>query len=132
MVLEMVRDMLEDEGFTVRGLRHPNAVTTLDEQDPGLFLIDMLLPDMSGIRVAQLLRESGHACTPMIAMSASKMELLFAARSGLFQETLAKPFEMDQLITFAHRYADSYTVSSHLSSHGANAAGVLARSEADA
>ena len=116
MVLEMVREMLQGQGFTVRGIRHPGEVAQLNDQDPALFLIDMLLPDMSGIRVAQLLRESGYPYTPMVAMSASKIELLFASRSGLFQETLTKPFEMDELTACAHRYADNYVVASQLSS----------------
>lgn len=72
---------------------------------PDVFLLDLMLPGMSGIDLARRLRDLGYLREPMIAMSASPRMLNAANRSGLFQETLAKPFDLSTLLDTVERYA---------------------------
>src|SRR3954451_5044298 len=89
-LLEVMCLLLHDEGHEVAGIGHPNLV--LDQQAgprPDLFLIDQMLPGMTGLDLAKQLRMHGFPDTPMIAISASRSLLLQAATSGLFQDTVA-------------------------------------------
>lgn len=104
-VLELLRDVLESEGFSVLPFDHPDLLERHLESDlrPDLFLIDIMLPGSTGIELAGILRQRGFAHTPMVAMSASKAMTAFAARSGLFRETLYKPFDLFDLLTCVNR-----------------------------
>ena len=73
-------------------MAHPVVVVD-DESD----LLDVL---------RDCLEEEGFADTPMIAMSASPEVLQDAARSGLFQETIGKPFDLQELIDVMHGLLD--------------------------
>lgn len=98
-IMEMIRDLLHMAGYDVVGFTHPSLLETLDPSTPpDLFVIDLMLPAMSGIEVAQWLRERGYAHTPMIAISASRLMQQFAHESHAFQATLAKPFDVATLL----------------------------------
>jgi CheY-like chemotaxis protein len=72
--------------------------------EPALFLVDIMLPDVSGVQLASDLRRSGFPATPMVAMSASPFIVDTARQSSVFQEVLAKPFDFEELLTAIHRY----------------------------
>src|SRR2546421_7512014 len=96
-VLDVIRETLELEGFEAIGFNHPYLLDTL-RAEPDLFLLDIMLPKQSGIEVAEQLRTARYFDTPMVAMSASRVMLDLAVATGLFQATLSKPFDLDQLI----------------------------------
>jgi CheY-like chemotaxis protein len=99
-VLDLIGSVLEDEGYSVLRLSHPVFVKDLKGRtsQPSLFVLDIMLPTMSGIQLARRLREDGYGHTPMIAMSASPSMLQIAEESALFQDSLSKPFELDALL----------------------------------
>lgn len=104
-LLQMLRDVLEVEGFKVIGVARPElAQTAVTASQPDLFLIDVMLPGMSGIELAASLREADHAETPMIAMSASSFMYKLASESGLFQDSIRKPFDVAVLLRRIGRY----------------------------
>jgi two-component system, OmpR family, response regulator len=108
-VQELLRDVLQAEGFSVVGLSHAQACRRAETVgEPDLILIDLMLPDMTGMQLAAELREIGHEHTPMVAISADRIALLFAARSGLFQDTVAKPFDLSTLLDSIQQYAGRY------------------------
>jgi two-component system response regulator MtrA len=97
--------VLEVEGFKVIGVARPElAQTAVTASQPDLFLIDVMLPGMSGIELAASLRAADHAHTPMIAMSASSFMYKLASESGLFQDSIRKPFDVAVLIRRIGRY----------------------------
>lgn len=105
-ILELLREALEGEGHEVRAYEHPRNVERLDASfEPDLIVVDLMLPGLSGVQVAEYLRENGYIHTPMVAMSADRLTLLFASRSGLFQDTLVKPFDLDALTETVRTYA---------------------------
>jgi DNA-binding response OmpR family regulator len=105
-VQEVVRVVLEDEGYRVLAFAHPDPVTHLDETEehPDLFLIDVMLPEMSGIELARRLTNAGFDATPKIAMSASREHVIEATRSRLFDDAIRKPFEIDHLLACVEHY----------------------------
>lgn len=111
-VLDLICSVLEDEGYDVLCLSHPVLTDDLqgEASHPRLFVLDIMLPAMSGIELARRLRKNGFEDTPMIAMSASPDMLDVAAQSDLFHALIPKPFELDTLL---------HTVQEHVpGSHG--------------
>jgi DNA-binding response OmpR family regulator len=103
----LIEDLLELEGFDVAGTGHPAHISDLvRERRPDLFLIDIMLPEISGIELAQQLQEQGYTGTPMIAMTASRFMSKVASESGIFSDVIDKPFEIDDLLSRVQRYGD--------------------------
>jgi DNA-binding response OmpR family regulator len=106
-VLEMLTEFLRADGFSVLGFEHPDQMREFDEeQRPDLFIIDLMLPGRDGIEVAKQLRTEGFEDTPMIAMSASRALTETASDSGLFQETIYKPFDLSTLLDCVERHVE--------------------------
>lgn len=98
-VLELIRDVLELRGFRVIGVSEPaGALHAAQSGRPDLFLIDVMLPGVSGIELAGRLKLQAASPTPMIAMSASRLMTRLAVQSGVFTRTIDKPFEVFELL----------------------------------
>ncbi|GAC1322833.1 MAG: hypothetical protein NVS2B16_19980 [Chloroflexota bacterium] len=107
-LLLLLRDALELHGHEVIPLAHHYVLdASLAGARPDLFVIDMMLGTQNGIEIAQALRASGFADIPMLAMSASSAMIQSAQQSGCFQAVLAKPFDVDELVTIVRQHARS-------------------------
>lgn len=105
-IRQVLCDILEDEGYEVVGLGHPSLALALDAaQRPSIFLLDLMLPGMTGLELAGRIREGPFADASIIAISASPSMLRRASESRLFQAILSKPFDIDQLVDTLRRYA---------------------------
>jgi len=107
-LLSVIQEALVGEGFKVIALSHPDQTLELQARDDlDLFLVDMMLPGKNGLRIGEYLRTvfPNHA---MVAMSGDRLSLLFAARSGIFNGTLAKPFDIDMLVETCRQFAGLY------------------------
>lgn len=105
VLLGILRDILEDEGYQVVTVADPMLIgASISGQQPALFLIDIMLPAMSGIELAEDLRLVGYATTPMIAMSASRGMVGRAAESGCFISAIEKPFDLGSLVERVEQY----------------------------
>jgi two-component system response regulator MtrA len=106
-ILALVRDVLESEGLCVLAVDTPDRALGIARiVRPDVFLVDLMLPGINGIELARRMREQGLTSTPMVAMSASRGMLSMAERSELFDEILAKPFELDTLLGCVERFLD--------------------------
>lgn len=106
-ILALVRDVLESEGLCVLAVDTPDRALGIARiVRPDVFLVDLMLPGINGIELARRMRERGLTSTPMVAMSASRGMLSMAERSELFDEILAKPFELDTLLECVERFLD--------------------------
>jgi CheY-like chemotaxis protein len=105
-IRDVLCQVLEGEGYDVLAFHRPEPVTHLKdtEEHPELFLLDIMLPDMNGIALAARLRDDGFDETPKVAISASREMLEAAEESHLFDATLSKPFEIDDLLTIVARW----------------------------
>jgi CheY-like chemotaxis protein len=101
-IRELVTMALEDEGFQVEEARDgAAAIQAINEPRPlaerlCLILLDMMLPKADGLEVLSHLSAQG-CYIPVVAMSANRQKLAAAEQAGA-QETLPKPFELDDLL----------------------------------
>jgi DNA-binding response OmpR family regulator len=98
-ILELVHIILEEEGYEVYGF---DTVTGFNENiavlSPDLFLLDVMLPDGSGLDVCKELKEAentGHI--PVIMMTANS-RISSMKDSCPADEFIAKPFDIDHLV----------------------------------
>jgi response regulator of citrate/malate metabolism len=82
-------------GFQVAGRAHTGAAALekVEQLEPDLVLLDVYLPDISGLDVLQRLREDGVAPVDVIAITAARdVESLRSAMRGGVVHYLIKPF----------------------------------------
>lgn len=94
--------ILGSQGFEVRVLCDPLQVLSLvAEFSPDVLLLDMYMPDLSGLEVAALLREDDkYISLPIVFLSVeSQFERQLAALSWGGDEFLSKPIAPAQLVT---------------------------------
>jgi CheY-like chemotaxis protein len=104
-ILDALCDVLEMEGYLVACYDHPDVIEQkLNGLHPDLFLIDLMLPNITGIELARRLRTRGFGETPMIAISASNRMIQAATASGLFQAAIPKPFDLDEILDLVSRH----------------------------
>ena len=92
--------ILEDAGFEIVGEANSaeTALNLLASSDANLFLIDVVMPNASGIDLAQMIIETGKAVR-LIMMSSLKMDhIVIESISNGAIDFLAKPFTSDELL----------------------------------
>ena len=87
------------EGFRVVGnaATGAGALAEIERLSPDLVLLDVHLPDLSGIEVLRRLRGSGNDVGVMIVTAAREADTVRAAAAGGAAHYLVKPFEYDDL-----------------------------------
>lgn len=101
----LVQDLLQSEGYRVIGVERPETVEeSVEGAGPDLFLVDIMLPGISGIELAQRLRGNGYDRMPMIGMSASRLMSKVANQSGVFSHVLDKPFDIADFLECVARH----------------------------
>ena len=83
------------QGFEVAGKAHSgvSALESVDKFRPDLVLLDIYLPDMSGLEVLQRLREDDHPPVDVMAITAAReVNSLRSAMRGGVVHYLIKPF----------------------------------------
>jgi CheY-like chemotaxis protein len=108
-LLRTVTRALRAEGFAVTSVNH--RAGELDDllhnaprpmlHPPDVFFIDLDSSRPAGERVSRSIRNSRHAQARIIAVSGGSHTLRWALQSGLFEGTLAKPFDLNELIGHA-------------------------------
>lgn len=92
--------ILENAGFNVVGLASSaeEAIQVTATSDVNLYLIDVVMPDASGIELAKILNDKNSKAS-IIMMSSLRMEniVLESISSGAI-DFLSKPFDADDLI----------------------------------
>ena len=94
-------------GFAVVGVAHAGA-TALDaaeELRPDLVLLDIHLPDVSGIEVLRRLRERQPDVDVLVISAAKEVETVRTALRGGVVNYLLKPFDQDALRERLQQYA---------------------------
>ncbi|MBG6182987.1 two-component system CitB family response regulator [Arthrobacter sp. CAN_A214] len=123
--------LLAHGGFDVVGVAHTGAralelVATLK---PQLVLLDIHLPDMTGIEVLRAIRNLAGDPTDVVAITAAReLETVRAAVAGGVLHYLVKPFNSSVL----NQRLDQYVAYRHsLEGHGSGGAGTLDQSRID-
>ena len=100
MVAEIHRRFVEQvEGFCAVGVARSGAeaLTAVADLNPDLVLLDVYLPDMTGLKVLQQLRSTGNGVGVIMITAARELDTVSAALDGGAADYLIKPFEFPQL-----------------------------------
>ncbi|MBO0676350.1 response regulator [Mycolicibacterium sp. S2-37] len=87
------------DGFRAVGVARTGADALVAAQDlqPQLILLDVYLPDMTGLEVLQRLRSSGDRVGVIMITAARELDTVSGALDGGAADYLIKPFEFPQL-----------------------------------
>ena len=95
------------DGFRAVGVARTGAeaLTATKELRPQLILLDVYLPDMSGLDVLQRLRSEGDRVDVIMITAARELDTVRGALDGGAADYLIKPFEFAQLQAKLHAVA---------------------------
>jgi len=100
-LVDAIEHLVVDAGFEFRGFTNPvEALAALADERPDIFIIDLNMPQMSGVELIQKLRGSVEtADTPILVLTAMTSEgaLLNAYKAGA-DDVVRKPFGVSELI----------------------------------
>jgi response regulator of citrate/malate metabolism len=100
MVAEIHRRFVEQvDGFRAVGVARTGAeaLSVARKLRPQLILLDVYLPDMTGLEVLQRLRADGDRVGIIMITAARELDTVSGALDGGAADYLIKPFEFDQL-----------------------------------
>ena len=104
-ILNLLELALADEGYTVaRATNGQDALDVLQEETPGLILLDLMMPVMNGWALCQEIksRESLRDI-PVVLMSADR-RLDRKVEDAQADDHLRKPFDLTALYEVVERY----------------------------
>jgi DNA-binding response OmpR family regulator len=100
--VEFLIEALHEEGYLCCGAYDgESALLAIETARPALVLLDLHLPDLSGIDVMAQLRRHDLAHVPILLMTADTAAHL---PTTMVSEYLLKPFELDTLLMRIGRY----------------------------
>lgn len=113
-IVNLVVDILQDEGYEVRSAFNGQmALAAISQRQPALILMDMYMPQMTGIMLLEHMQTSGISDIPVVMMTASPRSAEPLLNVELV-DYLAKPFDIDQLIQCVARNFGRYVATSAL------------------
>ncbi|WP_028547976.1 response regulator transcription factor [Paenibacillus sp. UNC451MF] len=94
---DMLSMYLSEEGYLVhRTETGKEALTLLEDFDPDIILLDMVLPDVSGIQLCGEVRKRSTVPILVVSMKTEVMDRVNALNAGA-DDYLCKPFSMREL-----------------------------------
>jgi len=105
--MKLFHDLLESQGYDILQTRDGNeALKIAREQKPDLILMDIQLPEVSGLEVTKWIKEDENICSiPIIAVTAFAMkgdEEKF--RAGGCEAYIAKPISVNGFLSTVERF----------------------------
>jgi two-component system cell cycle response regulator DivK len=107
--MKLFHDLLEAHGYGVLEARTgPQALALAREHKPDLILMDIQLPEVSGLQVTQeIVNDSALAHIPVIAVTAFAMKGdEERIRAGGCRDYIAKPISVVEFLEKVKRYLD--------------------------
>src|SRR5262245_6221560 len=110
--VELLRMILEDEGYSVQSVETGRcaiqAVSApssdeISDPPPDLILLDLRLPDMTGVEVVRELQENLPEVPPVIFLSADTPQALKEAARSVGAAAVRKPFNLNELFEVIDR-----------------------------
>lgn len=108
-ILEAIRFILSRDGFTVK--THSDGATALAEivaRGPDMIILDVMLPNRSGLDILRELRETdGFGDLPVLMLTArgQKKDRELAERYGA-SRFMTKPFSNAEVLSCVHEMTD--------------------------
>jgi two-component system response regulator AtoC len=117
-IRQVLRDLLEDEGFSVTEAEAGTAVIeafAADDDTPDLVIMDVRMPEKSGIDVLKEIKQPDDGPLPIIMMTAfgTSSIAIQAMQSGAY-DYLTKPFDLDDVMLTVRRFFDRKQLSDQI------------------
>jgi two-component system OmpR family response regulator len=97
-IREMLSELLEEEGFRTQSVSDPVSIDTAIAQfEPDLILLDLMLPNESGLTICQRLRTNIATPIIMVTAKASEIDRVVGLEIGA-DDYITKPFSKRELI----------------------------------
>ena len=101
---ELVRIVLQKRYHLLRAHNGIEAVMMNEDEKPDLILMDIHMPEMSGLDATRIIKEVNHE-VPVIALSAYAFdENIREAKAAGCDDFMPKPFKVEDLIEIIQRY----------------------------
>ena len=105
-IRELIGDILEDEGFSVRLAANSEETTAaINAEPPGLLILDIWLKDsrMDGIDILKTVKRDNPDVPVVIISGHGNIEIAVAAIKQGAYDFIEKPFNIDQLLVVIRR-----------------------------
>ncbi|HEX5164409.1 MAG TPA: response regulator [Thermomicrobiales bacterium] len=99
-IRELLHDFLSDEGYeTLLAENGQRGVEIARAEQPDLVLMDLMLPLLDGFEAMRALKDcAGTRDIPVVVMSANSALLQHIGSQSLAEETIRKPFDLDEVL----------------------------------
>jgi CheY-like chemotaxis protein len=105
-ILDMIAELLRYEGYQVVTTSEGSvALAQANVDPPALILLDLMMPGMSGWQVIAALKASPQTRVIPVVLLSARRDLPAAAAELEVVTFLAKPFDIDDLLSIVHEYA---------------------------
>ncbi len=96
---ESIRYSLEQEGFTVTlAVDGRKAIERFRTDDPDLVILDLMLPELSGLDVCRLIRQESNVPIVMVTAKDSEADKVAGLELGA-DDYVTKPFSIRELVS---------------------------------
>jgi DNA-binding NtrC family response regulator len=101
---EFVERILKKEGYRVGTLTDPRKVEeTLRNDDVHLAIVDLKMPDLSGLDVAQIIKRHDSDCSVILMTGYATLDSAVSALRNGVSDYLKKPVREDELVGSVRR-----------------------------
>ena len=105
-IVGAVEMMLELEGYDVDTTTNGETIYKMEDQYPDLLLLDIWMSGQDGREICKYLKNEPHTKhIPIIMISASR-DVMDSAKQAGADDFIAKPFEMNELLTKVAHYVE--------------------------
>lgn len=102
LIIDSLTYSLKREGFEVVAVTDGlSAIKAVDEINPDLIVLDLMLPDISGLEVCRRLRQSRTTPVLMLTARGEEIDRVLGLEVGA-DDYLAKPFSFRELLARIH------------------------------
>ena len=106
-MVNMLKNMLQDEGYETRSAIGERALTIAEEYQPDVILLDVMMPVMDGLEWSHRAKANPLLSNiPIIALSAANFSTLKRTFQDLKADSfLSKPFDIDALLNLVDSFS---------------------------
>ena len=109
-LVKVLRSYLEQAGFNVlAAMRGDTGLSTWEQKQPDLVILDLNLPGMDGLDVARVIRRKADTPVVMLTARVEEMDQLIGLELGA-DDYVSKPFEPKELVSRVKAVLRRYSV----------------------